>query len=111
MAQASHSSGASNSHGSYSAYLIGFILAVILTVASFAAVMTHAVSPGIAIALLSVLAIVQIFVHLVFFLHMNGSSEQYWNLLCFLVAVATVVIVIGGTLFIMHDTAMNMMSR
>ncbi|MBF0876168.1 cytochrome o ubiquinol oxidase subunit IV [Gluconobacter cerevisiae] len=99
------------SHGSYSAYLIGFVLAVILTVASFAAVMTHALSPGMALAALTVLAVVQIIVHLVFFLHLNTSSEQSWNLMCFIFAAATVVVIIGGTLFIMHDTAINMMSR
>ncbi|GBR53065.1 MULTISPECIES: cytochrome o ubiquinol oxidase subunit IV [Gluconobacter] len=99
------------SHGSYSAYLIGFVLAVILTVASFAAVMTHALSPGMALAALTVLAVVQIVVHLVFFLHMNTSSEQSWNLMCFIFAAASVIVIIGGTIFIMHDTAINMMSR
>ncbi|AQS90217.1 MULTISPECIES: cytochrome o ubiquinol oxidase subunit IV [Gluconobacter] len=99
------------SHGSYSAYLIGFVLAVILTVASFAAVMTHALSPGMALAALTVLAVVQIVVHLVFFLHLNTSSEQSWNLMCFIFAAASVIVIIGGTIFIMHDTAINMMSR
>ncbi|MQR98490.1 cytochrome o ubiquinol oxidase subunit IV [Gluconobacter aidae] len=100
-----------SSHGSYSAYLIGFVLAVILTVASFAAVMTHALSPGMALAALTVLAVVQIVVHLVFFLHLNTSSEQSWNLMCFIFAAASVIVIIGGTIFIMHDTAINMMSR
>ncbi|MBF0849731.1 MAG: cytochrome o ubiquinol oxidase subunit IV [Gluconobacter potus] len=99
------------SHGSYSSYLIGFVLAVILTVASFAAVMTHALSPGMALAALTVLAVVQIVVHLVFFLHLNTSSEQSWNLMCFIFAAASVIVIIGGTIFIMHDTAINMMSR
>lgn len=100
-----------SSHGSYSAYLIGFVLAVVLTMASFAAVLTHALSPGMALAALTVLAVVQIVVHLVFFLHLNTSSEQSWNLMCFIFAAASVIVIIGGTLFIMHDTAINMMSR
>ncbi len=100
-----------SSHGSYSAYLIGFVLAVILTVASFAAVMAHALSPGMALAAVTVLAVVQIVVHLVFFLHLNTSSEQSWNLMCFIFAAASVIVIIGGTVFIMHDTAINMMSR
>ncbi|EHH69315.1 cytochrome o ubiquinol oxidase subunit IV [Gluconobacter morbifer G707] len=100
-----------HSHGSYPSYLIGFVLAVILTIASFAAVLTHALSPGLALAALAILAVVQIVVHLVFFLHLNTSTEQSWNLMCFIFAAVSVVVIIGGTLFIMHDTAINMMSR
>ncbi|MBF0887530.1 cytochrome o ubiquinol oxidase subunit IV [Gluconobacter sp. LMG 1744] len=100
-----------SSHGSYSAYLIGFVLAVILTVASFAAVMAHVLPPSMTLAALTFLAVVQIVVHLVFFLHLNTSSEQSWNLMCFIFAAASVIVIIGGTIFIMHDTAINMMSR
>ncbi|GBD56312.1 cytochrome o ubiquinol oxidase subunit IV [Gluconobacter wancherniae] len=106
-----HTSAAGESHGSYSAYFIGFVLAVILTVASFAAVMMHLLPPGATLGALAVLAIVQIVVHLVFFLHLNSRSEQGWNLMAFLFAAGSVVILIGGTMFIMHDTAINMMSR
>ena len=109
MAQA-HTTHA-GSHGFYESYIIGFVLAVVLTVASFAAVMTHALAPGMALAALGVLAVVQIVVHLVFFLHMNTSNEQSWNLMCFIFAAVSVIVIIGGTLFIMHDTAINMMSR
>ena len=46
------------------------------------------------IAALTFLAVVQIIVHLVFFLHLNTSSEQSWNLMCFIFAAATVVYLI-----------------
>ncbi|MBS1103113.1 cytochrome o ubiquinol oxidase subunit IV [Gluconobacter sp. Dm-62] len=111
MTQAPTTTMTGDSHGSYPSYLIGFVLAVVLTVASFAAVMTHALSPGMALAALTVLAVVQIVVHLVFFLHMNTSTEQSWNLMCFIFAAVSVIVIIGGTIFIMHDTAINMMSR
>lgn len=112
MTQAIHTPTSSQGHGSYSAYLIGFVLAVLLTIASFALVMTHHnLSPAMIVIGLAVLAIVQVLVHLFFFLHMNGSAEQNWTLMCFLVAIATVVVIIGGTLFVMYDTSMNMMSR
>ncbi|QDH17599.1 cytochrome o ubiquinol oxidase subunit IV [Swingsia samuiensis] len=111
MTQAPTTTMTSDSHGSYGSYLVGFILAVILTVASFAVVMSHAFSPTVTMSLLGVLAVVQIIVHLIFFLHLNTSTEQSWNLLAFFVAAATVVIVVGGVLFVMHDTAVNMMSR
>ncbi|AQS87124.1 cytochrome o ubiquinol oxidase subunit IV [Neoasaia chiangmaiensis NBRC 101099] len=99
------------SHGSYASYLIGFVISVVLTAAAFAAVMMHVISPGATVGVIAFLAVVQIVVHMVFFLHMNGSSEQSWNLMAFCFAVACVLIIVGGTLFILHDTSINMMSR
>jgi cytochrome o ubiquinol oxidase operon protein cyoD len=48
-------------------------------------------------------------VHLVFFLHMNGSSGQRWNLVAFLFAVLMVVILVGGSFWIMNHLNHNMM--
>jgi cytochrome o ubiquinol oxidase subunit IV len=99
------------SHGSFGGYLAGFILAVVLTAASFWVVLHGGFPRETALIGLAVLAAVQIVVHLVFFLHMNTSSGQRWNLTAFGFTVMTVVIVIGGTLWVMHNVAMNMMSR
>jgi cytochrome o ubiquinol oxidase operon protein cyoD len=54
---------------------------------------------------------VQIVIHLVFFLHMNTSSAQKWNVMAFGFTVLTAVILIIGSLWIMHNVSMNMMSR
>ncbi|MCQ9154769.1 cytochrome o ubiquinol oxidase subunit IV [Acidomonas methanolica] len=98
-------------HASYGSYMIGFFLSLILTAGAFAAVMVHAMSPSTTIAVISVLAIVQIFVHVVYFLHMNTDPETTWNRLAFAFAILVVLIVVFGFLFVMHDTAMHMMSR
>lgn len=99
------------SHGSFGSYLVGFVIAVVLTAAAFAAVMMHAMSPGVTIGVISALAVVQIFVHVIYFLHMNGSSAQAWNRICFFFAIGCCLIIVFGVLFVMHDTSMNMMSR
>jgi len=99
------------SHGSYSSYLIGFVLAVILTVAAFGIVMSHSLSPSGTILSIAALAAIQVVVHLIFFLHMNSSSEQRWNVMAFAFTIMFVAIMILGTLFIMNNTAINMMSR
>ncbi|NVN10647.1 MULTISPECIES: cytochrome o ubiquinol oxidase subunit IV [Nguyenibacter] len=104
-----HHSG--SSHGSVGSYLTGFVISVLLTAAAFGIVIAHGFSPAGTLAAIAVLAIVQVFVHLVFFLHMNSSSEQRWNVMAFAFTIMTVFILILGTLFIMHDTAINMMSR
>jgi cytochrome o ubiquinol oxidase operon protein cyoD len=98
-------------HGSIRSYLIGFVLSVILTAASFFIVMGHGMESGTAIALIAVLALVQVVVHLVYFLHLSSSSEQSWNVMAFGFTVMTAVILIGGSIWIMHNVSMNMMSR
>ena len=57
------------------------------------------------------LAFVQIVVHLIFFLHMNASSAQRLNVMAFGFTVLTAVILIVGSLWIMHNVSMHMMSR
>ncbi|MCE2576456.1 cytochrome o ubiquinol oxidase subunit IV [Komagataeibacter sp. FNDCR2] len=108
---ADHVSSTGESHGSVGSYLTGFVLAVILTVAAFGIVMSHAMSPSGTAGAIALLAVIQIVVHLVYFLHMNGSSAQRWNVMAFVFTVLSVVVLVGGTVFIMHDTSINMMSR
>jgi cytochrome o ubiquinol oxidase operon protein cyoD len=110
MAQ-THSLHEEEAHGTFSSYLIGFVLAVVLTAASFWLVMHGGFTRETTVLGLAGLAAVQIVVHLVYFLHLNSSSSQRWNVTAFAFTVLTVVIVIGGTLWIMHNVSMNMMSR
>ena len=99
------------SHGSFRTYAVGFVLSVILTAGAFWAVMAHAMSPTATVTTIFVLAVVQIAVHLVCFLHLNFSSEQRWNITAFAFAVLVVFIVIGGSLWIIHNMTDRMMPQ
>jgi cytochrome o ubiquinol oxidase operon protein cyoD len=107
----SHNAHSGEGHGSFGSYMTGFVLSVILTVAAFGLVMNGTLTGQNALFAIAGLAFVQIVVHLVFFLHMNTSSTQRWNVTAFAFTALTAVIVIGGTLWIMHNVSMNMMSR
>lgn len=107
----SHTAHSGESHGSFGSYTAGFILSVLLTAAAFGVVLSGAVTGHNAVLLIAGLAFVQIIVHLVCFLHMNTSSEQKWNVMAFGFTVLTAVILIVGSLWIMHNVSMNMMSR
>ncbi|KVD61321.1 cytochrome o ubiquinol oxidase subunit IV [Burkholderia ubonensis] len=98
-------------HGTTGGYIVGFVLSVLLTAASFGLVMGGVLAPKAAIIALAVLAFAQIVVHLVCFLHMNTSSSQRWNVMAFSYTVLTALILIVGTLWVMHNVSMNMMSR
>ncbi|HLH89872.1 MAG TPA: cytochrome o ubiquinol oxidase subunit IV [Xanthobacteraceae bacterium] len=90
-------------------YAIGFALAVLLTVASFATVKTPLIwGPGIAV-MLGVLAVAQMGVHLVFFLHMTSDPDNTNNALALAFGVLIVLLVVFGSLWIMgylHDRVM-----
>jgi cytochrome o ubiquinol oxidase operon protein cyoD len=107
----SHLTHSGESHGSIGSYATGFILSVILTVAAFGLVMNGTLTGENALLAIAGLALVQIVVHLVFFLHMNTSSAQRWNVMAFGFTVLTAVILIVGSLWIMHNVSMHMMSR
>ncbi|MBB4513145.1 MULTISPECIES: cytochrome o ubiquinol oxidase subunit IV [Paraburkholderia] len=98
-------------HGSLSGYIVGFVLAVVLTAASFGLVMNGMLEARSAMVVLAVLALVQIVVHLVFFLHLNTSSGQRWNVMALCYTAVAAIILIGGTVWVMHNVSMNMMSR
>jgi cytochrome o ubiquinol oxidase subunit IV len=96
-------------HGSVKSYLAGFVLSAILTAIPFALVMTHAASAAILIPAVVGIGVIQIAVHLVYFLHMNTRSSQLWNNAAFAFAVIIVGILVIGSLWIMYHLNMNMM--
>jgi len=90
-------------------YLIGLGLAVLLTVASFTLPGTSLIwGPGIPVALI-VLAIAQMGVHLVFFLHLTTAPDNTNNVLALAFGVLIVALVIFGSLWIMSNLNANMM--
>ena len=89
-------------------YSLGLALAAGLTVASFAMVHTNLIwGPGIAVAL-AVLAVAQIGVHLVFFLHLTTAPDNTNNVLALAFGLLIVFLVIGGSLWIMSHLNANM---
>jgi cytochrome o ubiquinol oxidase operon protein cyoD len=97
------------SHGSVGSYLFGFIASLVLTAIPFALVMTHAMPAHTLIPVIVVIGVVQIIVHLIYFLHMNTSSTQSWNNLAFFFTLVILGILIIGTLWVMYHMNANMM--
>lgn len=84
-------------------YTIGLLLALTLTTISFWVANTSLLwAPGISLGL-AVLAIAQMGVHLVFFLHITTGPENTNNVLALAFGVLIVFLVIGGSLVIMAD--------
>src|ERR1700727_2127555 len=90
-------------------YTIGLGLAVILTVTSFWVANTTLLwAPGVSLGL-AVLAIAQMGVHLVFFLHITSGPDNTNNILALAFGVLIVILVVAGSLTIMANLNANMM--
>ena len=97
-------------HGSLKDYVVGFVLAVILTAIPFWLVMGHVLPTAqmTAVAVMG-LAVIQVLVHMIYFLHMNARSEGGWTLLALMFTLILVVITLSGSLWVMYNLNTHMM--
>jgi cytochrome o ubiquinol oxidase operon protein cyoD len=97
------------SSGSLIGYTAGLAFALLLTGASFLVAGSHLFwTPGIPVGL-AVLAIAQMGVHLVFFLHMSSGPDNANNVLALAFGVLIVTLVVSGSLWIMSNLNGNML--
>lgn len=90
-------------------YVMGFCWSVILTVAAYVAVVQQLLSRGQLLAYITILALLQVAVQLYFFLHLGGEPRPRWNLWTFLFMSSIMLIIVIGSLWIMHNLNYNMM--
>ena len=84
-------------------YVIGLVLALVLTVISFWVASTSAIwGPGVAVGLIE-LAIAQMGIHLVFFLHITTGPDNTNNVLALDFGVLIVFLIITGSLWILSN--------
>lgn len=123
------SSNTSHKSAHLAAYLRGFLLALLLTVLAFGLVITgsDASFSGIELVLENVsgqvmqlpswllaggvlgLGVLQLLVHLHYFLHLDFSRGQRWNLLSLLFAVLLLGIMAGGSIWVLYNLNYLMM--
>lgn len=91
-------------------YLTGFALSAVLTAVPFWLVMTGALhSKAITAGVILVFALVQIVVHMIYFLHMKARVEGGWSLLALIFTTILVVIALSGSTWVMYHLETNMM--
>jgi cytochrome o ubiquinol oxidase operon protein cyoD len=99
-----------SSHGSMRGYLIGFALSAILTAIPFWLIMGDVFrDPRTAGIVVMVFAVIQIFVHMIYFLHMDTKSEGGWTVMALIFTLVLVVITLAGSFWVMHHLNANMM--
>src|SRR3989344_6323312 len=90
-------------HGGYQAYTTGFAISIVLTLAAFYFVHEKIFNGWeLAIAIL-VLAVGQLLVQLLFFIHLGREEKPRWNLVSFLFMLLVILILAIGSLWIMYN--------
>jgi cytochrome o ubiquinol oxidase operon protein cyoD len=90
-------------------YIIGFILSLILTLAAYFMVVEDVATGMTIILILGVLALVQMVVQLVFFLHLGEEVGPRYKLASFLFMGGILLIIVVGSIWIMDNLNYNMM--
>jgi cytochrome o ubiquinol oxidase operon protein cyoD len=90
-------------------YLVGFVLCLILTLASFAVAGKPLLNTVQSYIVLGVLAVAQLFVQVICFLRLNTSKEGRWNVMSFLFTILIILVIVGGSFWIMWNLNYNMM--
>ena len=105
-----HHHGDSHAHGTFSTYVLGFVLSVVLTAIPFWLVMSGTLpSKQITALVIMAFAVAQIVVHMIYFLHMNTTSENGWSMMALIFTIVMVVIALSGSLWVMNHLNSNMM--
>lgn len=93
--------------GSVRSYTTGFVLSLVLTLAAYIIVVNDVWAGWAMVGALAVLAVAQLFVQLIYFLHLGRESKPRWNLSVLLFAVMVVGILVFGSLWIMSNIQYN----
>jgi cytochrome o ubiquinol oxidase subunit IV len=103
-------------NSTYRTYTIGFALSIILTLGAYYLV-THQLASGgafwslsLVITTIIALAIIQLLVQLLYFLHLGQESKPRWNLMVLSFAAMVVLILVLGSLWIMKNLSYHTMS-
>ena len=96
-------------HYSAKDYMIGFALSAILTIIPFWLVMGNVLAPETTKWVILAFAGVQLIVQMMYFLHLNSKSEGGWNMMAAILTIVILVIVLAGSIWVMHHMNSNMM--
>ncbi len=96
-------------HGSWRIYVVGFALAALQTVLAFAVASTDILTHDSNVAAIACLAIGQVLVQLIFFIHLSTSADSSVNIAAAIYVVMVIALFVLGSIWIMGHLNANMM--
>jgi cytochrome o ubiquinol oxidase subunit IV len=88
---------------------IGFVVSFVLLISCYRIVSHHHLTGGLLYATIICSALAQAVVQLVFFMHLGLESKPRWNSITFLFTLLVILLIIGGSLWIMNNINYNLM--
>ncbi|WP_219836815.1 cytochrome o ubiquinol oxidase subunit IV [Paenibacillus sp. R14(2021)] len=98
---ASHGHDEHESHGSLKSYIIGFILSIVLTLIPLIIVFKTNMGKTAVIATIIAMAIIQLLVQLLFFMHIREGEKPRYNVMALILGLFIVVVIVLGSVWIM----------
>ena len=88
-------------------YITGFIFSILLTLTAYFIVTEKLLSGSVLVFAILALAFIQLWIQMIFFLHIDQEEGPRWNLAIFLSSFAMILILIVGSLWIMRNLNYN----
>ncbi|HET8884260.1 MAG TPA: cytochrome o ubiquinol oxidase subunit IV [Candidatus Saccharimonadales bacterium] len=98
-----------NDNRSLISYSVGYVSSIILTLVAYALVVNQIFAVWTTVFIISGLAVVQLLIQLMFFLHLGQEARPRWKLMVMLFTLVILVIIVAGSLWIMFDLDSRMM--
>lgn len=95
-------------HGTVLSYVIGFVLSLVFTAIPYYMVVNKTISGSALLTTIIAIAVLQMLIQIFFFLHLGRGPKPFYNVVFFVATVITILIVIGGSIFIMNNLNYNM---
>lgn len=96
-------------HGSVWSYTTGFVLSILLTIIPFMIIINTWMEGWTLVWFFVAFAVLQLMVQLIFFLHIGKGASAQWNITVFGFMIFFVLIVVVGSLWVMHHLNYNML--
>lgn len=90
-------------------YIIGFAVSFLLTLAAYFLVINNTVGGITLLLLLGGLALAQMIVQLIYFLHIGEEARPRYKLASFLFMAGVLALIVVGSIWIMNNLNANMM--
>lgn len=90
-------------HGTTTSYIIGFVLSLIFTIIPYHLVVNKIMTGNPLLVVILVIAVIQMFIQIFFFLHLGRGPKPFYNVVFFFATAGLIVIVVGASVFIMEN--------
>lgn len=87
----------------YLPYIIGFVVSLLLTIQAYVLVVNELLEGGALLFGIGILAMVQVFVQLIFFLHMSEEHRPRWRSMTLWFMLLVAFIIVAGSIWIMNN--------